>query len=325
MGAAHLSAKNKKVQFYVEADKLPKFRDLFRDTLHSPRQRETYLTPLVLISESPGANRDAVRARIAIGETPIAFTQSFFGYSSHEHPDGKGVAKYLFVLANSDLFVYYMLMTSSKFGVERRAIYEEDIADFPIIAYEDIPQSKKIEMHELAQTLFVSTSKKDWDELNKWVYGLYSLDQPDQQVVADTLANRMPYGPVQCTANQMPDDTQVEQFTDKLEALLKPFFKEMHGYVKCNRQEHDSRSWVFIDVVSNEFKGKTETHSPTIQFFEQLAQNEGTTRVILDLEKGYLCIGLIAQRMFFTDSRARLCALEILRHHDDFIPRSIDG
>lgn len=325
MDAAHLSAKNKRVQFCVEANKLPKFKELSRDTLHSPRQRETYLTPLVLISESPGANRDAIRARISLGKTPIAFTQSFFGYSSHGHPDGGGIAKYLFVLANSDLFVYYMLMTSSKFGVERRAIYEEDIADFPIIAYEDIPESKKIKMLELAHALCVSPSEKDWAELNKWVYGLYLLDPPDQQVIADTLAIRMPYVPVRRTANRIPDKEQVKRFTSKLEALIKPFFKEMDGDVKCDRRDGDSRSWIFIDLVSNEFKGDTAKHSPTIKFFEQLAKNEGTTRVILELEKGYLCIGLIAQRMFFTESRARLCALEILRHHEEFIPMSIDG
>lgn len=325
MRAAYLSAKNKKVKFCIDADKLPQFKELSRNTLHTPRQPETYLTPLVLISESPGANRDAIRARISLGKTPIAFTQSFFGYSSHKHPDSEGVAKYLFVLANSDLFVYYMLMTSSKFGVERRAIYEEDIADFPIIAYEDIPQPKKIKMHELAHALCISPSENDWAELNKWVYGLYLLDPPDQQVIADTLAIRMPYVPVRRDANRMPSKEQVKRFTSKLEGLLKPFFNEMDGDVKCDRRESDSRSWIFIDVVSNEFKGDTAKYSPTIKFFEKLAKDEGTTRVILELEKGYLCIGLIAQRMFFTESRARLCALEIFRHHDEFISRRVDG
>lgn len=325
MGAAYLTAKNNNVKFCVAADRLPQFKDLSRDTLHTPRQPETYLPPLVLISESPGANRDAIRSRIAIGETPIAFTQSFFGYSSHGHSDGEGIAKYLFVLTNSDLFVYYMLMTSSKFGVERRTIYEEDIADFPIIAYEDIPQSKKVKMQELVHALCVEPSENDWVELNKWIYGLYSLDQPDQQVIADSLAIRMPYVTVRRAANKKPDKTQVKRFTSKLEALLKPFFKEMDGDVECNMRYSDSNSWIFIDLVSNEFKGDTTKHSPTIKFFEQLTQNEGTTQVILDLEKGYLCIGLIAQRMFFTESRARLCALEILRHYDEFIPRSVDG
>jgi hypothetical protein len=177
----------------------------------------------------------------------------------------------------------------------------------------------------MAQALCDEPREEDWIELNNWVFGLYQLEPPDQQVIADTLAIRMPYVPIRRAANQIPDNHQVKQFTSKIEALLKPFFKEMNADVECKRRDDDSRSWIFIDVVSNEFRGDTATYSPTIKFFEQLAKNEGTTQVILDLAKGYLCIGLIAQRMFFTESRARLCALEILRHHDEFFDGDIDG
>lgn len=268
---------------------------------------------------------DIKPGQIELGKSPLAIKQSIFSAGSNEYAHGKEIEKYLFLLANSELFSYYMLMTKSRLWVESQTIDAEDLANFPIIAYQDISQSKKEELQKLMVNLGHESTEADWAKLNKCVYDLYQLDSPDQLVIADTLATRIPIKSVRSSANQIPDDAQVNHFCSKLETSLRSFFNEVGSDVKCCRLNHHSASWIFIDVTSNEFKGDTNEYFPAIKLFEQLDNNEGATRVMLNMDRGYLCVGIIAQSLFFTESRAKLCALEILRHRSELILGSVDG
>ena len=46
--------------------------------------------------------------------------------------------RYLHLLSYSDIFLFYLLMTSAKFGVERDAGLKEDIDLFPFIPFESL-------------------------------------------------------------------------------------------------------------------------------------------------------------------------------------------
>lgn len=321
MKARMLTARMK-IGLCVDPKTLPRFTDA---TVHKPRTPEIYQPPLVIISQSPGADRSKVRARLALDPIPIAFNESFFGYSSNGHPAAQDIARYLFVVASSDLFVYYQLMTSAKFGVERRVIYEEDVADFPVIPFDTLSETQLVEIRQLSNAVCEDPATPTWTELNQWVFDLYGIDSSDQQVISDTLATRMPYAKAQQFADAAPHDQDVERFANKVASLLAVFLGQKQGEIVGRSRLATSASWRFIDLVGGTFEGDATKHSAIVELFKTLAHNEGATRVILQQGERRLCVGMLAQQRYWTDSRARLCALDILRHHKDVFAMEAHG
>jgi hypothetical protein len=50
------------------------------------------------------------------------------------------------------------------------------------------------------------------------------------------------------------------------------------------------------------------------------ANKAAASRVVMRVPQGGLLLGILNQRRFWTESRARLCGIHILRHHLDAFP-----
>lgn len=301
---------------HVNPAKLPAFR---RTHALWPRDPAIYRPPLVLISESPGQNRADIRARLHLGKTALIYNRSFYGYSTYGHSQAETLARYLFVLANSDLFMYYVLQVSAKFGTERRTLFMEDVEDFPIIPLDRLTPEQCKDMVSIADRLGVD-DQKSWSALNRWVNTLYDLSPADAQVVQDTLATRMPYPAALDRALAPASDTETGKFQDTIQAILQPFFEPTGERITVRRIPLPVATWVAFDLVTSGVDVKPQDNV-IAALTESLAEQEGASRVILHTgTAGHLRIMLRNQYRYLTISRARLCALDVLRSHGGVFP-----
>jgi hypothetical protein len=97
--------------FVVAIGELGRFR---RATLHKPRSRDIYRNPLVLLKQSPGMDRKKGFAYLAFDD--LIYVSSYYGYSTHGHPQAELLARYLHLLIHSNVWLHFGLITGAQFG-----------------------------------------------------------------------------------------------------------------------------------------------------------------------------------------------------------------
>lgn len=296
----------------VDTSNLSKFD---HDFLHRTGQADNYRPPLVLFSQTPGAKKDNIRARISLDDRPVAYNFSFYGYSTHGHPKAKALAKYLFVLAHSDLIPYYTLMTSARYGFERDTIYVEDINEFPIIPIEKLTKAQIDASQRLAAGLCDGRSGIQ-DRINEWVAELYELTSADLEIIVDTLAVCLPTSAAKKRAQTLPSADEITAFANAMRRHLQPFFDLTNERIEVLPRGAPSSTWRFLDVRTGDAQSTGSDKLP-MKIFEEFANHEGASRILVPIGPGHLCIGILAQYRYWTRSRARLCAMDLLREHGD--------
>lgn len=315
LNGGKLTPKNKGVGFLIDADALPDFDE---DTLERTRKPANYLSPLVIVKKAPGQGDDQIRARLAMNTRPVIFNESFFGYSAHGHPLGEDLASYLFLLMNSDLYLYYTLMISSRYGFERRVVLVEDLDEFPIVPIEILPNSFRKQATTLALKFAEGNASRN--QLNDWVYEAYRLEPSDRDVIRDTLETRMPYKDSWNAADRQPTDGEVKQFVADLEKHLQPFFALTGETIKTRLVGIKSEAWRFIEVARNQFVSDDLIANGIHRIIETIADKSGASRIVDASEPGHVVIGLLAKYRYWTPTRARLTSTEILRDFGSAFP-----
>jgi SAM-dependent methyltransferase len=284
-------------------------------TASRPRTLELYTAPLVLIKQAPGPDRHKAWALLSFSN--VAFNQTFHGYSSASHPQSQLLARYLHLFANSLIRMHYALVTRPRFGAERRVLDKSDLDQCPIIPLESLSTSQCEEILALSERLLAGDTAV-FEEIDQFFGRLYGLDELDLEVIRDTLNVSLPFNASRERASRSPTTEERESFRRRLDSLLQPFFSAL-GKRPTFAWERTN----FRPAVNAPFSTLTifeEGTSPSSQddlFQNQilpLANDTGTTRIILEVGRG-LVIGLMNQYRFWTLSRARLLAAEILRQH----------
>ena len=305
--------------FLVDVSVLIKFGHL---TAHMPRCKELYTPPLLIVPESPG--RSLFSPKSWIVREPIVFSSSFYGFSAHNSKEADLIMALLHLLTHTELFRYHVLMTSSKMGAERRTFLKTDIENFPFPSIDLL--SKRNRQHAVKLSGKLETApQKPWKEINDFIFDLYGLDEYDRQVVKDTLEVAEPFKEAKDRANAPPLETERKAFYVELHRLIAPSFditneKLSVDEVEIARQDIHS-PWHFF-AISSTATSVSLTQSMQkrlISQFTKEANKTGCSRVVVH-EKGRLLIGIIGQYRYWTLSRARLCTLDILRHHLDAFP-----
>jgi len=310
MGATTLTKTIEKtlgIGYLVDASDLPLFDE---QMLHRPKTKGIYEGPLLLFNESPGQNRKTRRCKLSFDDRPIAYNESYIGYSAHGLLNPDTLLKYLFVLGNSDFFIYYMLMTSSKYGVEREVLLKEDFDAFPIIPFEQLPEKERNNVVVFAEQL-ISGRIVDWNEVNSCVNQIYGLNEYDTKVICDTLSVSLPTAESKKKAQQEVSSKEIEGFCNELSAILEPHVIQYRFDDVSNAKLH---SWRFVSISPNgEFDSIAYKDALT-----EIAHHSGASRVIITSDN-CLHIGMLNQYRYWTPSRARLLALHLLRDHTDFL------
>ncbi|OHC66721.1 MAG: hypothetical protein A2040_15590 [Rhodocyclales bacterium GWA2_65_19] len=293
--------------FEIDVSSLRDFA--YPEGLHRPRDPAIYLPPLVLLRQSPKLDRAKRGGLLARGE--VVYSESFIGYSAAGHPQGEALARYVQLLSHSDVFLFYLLMTSAQFGIERDAGLKEDIDRFPFIPFESLTESQREYLPVLSAHLI--EGKNPWDAIDAFFAELYGLTPADRQVVRDTLDTALPYTKTQKHARQSPDANVVADFAAEVARIVAPFARRMNLPLRVRPEDVKSATaWRFIRIDWTPTGQGVPALSPA-GFAGKLAAHFWASQVCCHDPTGYgLIVGQIAQNRYWTKTRARMLALDLL-------------
>lgn len=302
--------------FEIDFRNLKRWKDNHnRKTASRPREADLYEAPLVIIPQAPGEGRD--RPKAYLSETKaVAFSKSYYGYSTSGHRHAVDLARVLYLIVHSSLWQHYCLTHSSRIGASYRTILKEELAAFPFVDITQMTADQKKRVRTLARQL-LSDSPKPWDEIDQLVFDLYGLSPHDIIAVRDTVRFGSPYRSAREPAARPPTQSDCDQFCSYLEEMLQPFVKgvskQLHVESIPPHPDAWDPSWRFIKLAAR--NTAIDTSTALLSKIMREANRTAASRVIMVLPQGGLLIGLLNQLRFWSQSRARLCGLHIVRQH----------
>lgn len=284
--------------------------------LHRTRRMEIYRGPLMIVPAAMQSELQDGCGLLATGD--VFYSESFFGYSTNGFAPGDplALAEYLYVLTYSSLFRYHILMTSSQFGVERDTLQKEDVDDFPLIPFESLSAQSIARIHKAAEG--IASGNGPWTEVDNLVYQIYTISTEHQSVINDTLAVSMPYGRVVDAANSAPSEAQAKAFASTIESHLKPLLQLAGLDVTVQVRPPRQRTWRSVDIRV----GRSGVPNWDSDWIRLLADDQGASRVLVVNPPNHIGVALLNQYRYWTPSRARLCALTVIREHSDELLRA---
>ncbi|MBS1161638.1 MAG: hypothetical protein H6R15_4057 [Proteobacteria bacterium] len=305
-GYPTLGARYSAHPFVVFADTLSPY---LPEGLWRPRNPEIYKAPLVLVREGFKSDRNQGRALLSFSN--LAYSESYYGFSAANHPDGEFLAKYLLVLMHSGLFEYWSLMTSAKFGVERESLQLHDVESFPFVAPAYLDASDRNRIDRCAASLLAR--QPGWTELDRTVGAIYGLGQYDQETICDALATRSPFPAIKKFASSPVSRLEAEQFCTRLADELSGVLTASGYQVHVRQLAGDDRlPWRFIALSLGPCTLPGALPSAWITHADDLAVSRIT---IIDAHLPVVIVGLLDRHRYWTPTQARLLASDILWEH----------
>ncbi|MCP3997062.1 MAG: N-6 DNA methylase [bacterium] len=312
--------------FSIEHDKLKTYLDNHSKhnmdehgcaTAYWPKTEELYKPPLVIIPQSPGD--DLEKPRAFISNQTLVFSQSFYGYSCAEMPERDTLAALIYLLPHSTLFAYFCLMTSRRSGFDRQTFNknELDALAFPDVI--ELRASVRAKARQLAHRL-EHDAEKPWEEIDKFLFGLYCLDDEAVQVVRDTLFASASYRRAGRAALDRTVRRDRDPFRAELREALEPYFdvcgEEVAVEAPPDQIDTWEQPWFFLAI--SRAADPVPVNAALLRKAMKAANERSASRIIVkaDGRRGLL-LGLLNQRRWWTITRARLCGQHIVRNHLD--------
>ena len=302
--------------FEIDLSLLESWGDHFaRDTANFPRDASLYEPPLVIVPQTPGETRERPKAYLS-EKHAIAFSKSYYGYSTSGHDNPLGLANLLYLLVHSKLWLYRYLTHSSRIGASYRTFLKEDLDKFFLPDPDTVTRSQWQGINTVATELR-ERRHKPLDKVDNLVFELYQLSSHDVAIISDTVRFGTPFQSARLRAEQPPARSDLDAFCQYLEDMVQPFVKGLN-VVLCAR-EIDIRNgrcdlpWRFISLTQDD--EPVEASSTFLSTVMQEANRTAASRVIMILPEGGLFIGLLNQLRFWSQSRARMCGVHIIRQH----------
>ncbi len=275
--------------------------------LQWPRAPEIYRGPLLLLRESPKPER-ALRGAL-FSATDVAYRESFIGLSAFGKPELAGLIDLIYVVSYSDLFLYYQLLTSPKFGVERDSSLQKDLLDFPLVKEETISPEQKEKLREVAAKL--RERRVNWEELDNLVFDLHGLSTSDRQLVHDTLMMELPFADVSKQATTPTSAVIRQQFVDTVAKLISPFVDPAQAKV-AELQGRPIDGWVFIEIGAPGTLCDERDLLPDLAHLVTFGESYWSTRIKIRL-KDRTVLGMLDHMRYWTLTEARSLALDWLQ------------
>jgi len=286
--------------------------------IHDPRPRDLFRGPLLIVQKSPPAGLG--RIRLSVSKRDVLFNETYYGYSAHNHADGFRLVQYLAMVLGSKLTLWFALMTSGEFGFERDVIEMATINKMFVPAFDDLTQAALRKVDDL----FASLSKKSdaWDDVDAWAAQLYGLKARDLDVISDTLKYSLPFAENKKSAQRIPSGEAVRQFCTTLNCELKNWATRFGKRLKTEPATIPSispwRTLRLCEIDESEEYGTTREH-PWSEFFK-VADNMAATELIFEDQAGKcIWIGQLDQARYWTLTRARLLARQMIWEHPNFL------
>ena len=302
--------------FEIDISLLESWGDHYgRDTANRPRDASLYEPPLVIVPQTPGETRDRPKAYLS-EKHAIAFSKSYYGYSTAGHDNPLGLANLLHLLVHSQLWHHHYLTHSSRIGASYRTFLKEDLDKFFLPDPNTVTRSQWQRINTLSAELR-DRRHKPWDKVDNLVFELYHLSPHDVAIISDTVRFGTPFQSARLPAEQPPERADVDAFCQYLEDMVQPFVKGLNA-VLCAREIgiHNGRwnlPWRFVSLTRDD--EPVEVSSAFLSTVMQEANRTAASRVVMILPEGGLFIGLLNQLRFWSESRARMCSVHIIRQH----------
>lgn len=305
----------KSLGFKIDPGKLPA---LNQPRLERARDPEIYAPPVLILPVSVQYNRD--KGVGLIGWKRIAYSESFFGYSTARYSGGnaKDLAHYLHVLTASSLFIYHALMTSAQFGVERDTLQKEDADSFPIVPLDSLNPKQIEAVRKLSAD--IESGRCPWAEVDTCVAEIYALNASDRKLITDTLSVSLTYSDRRGAAESPPTAAQVQAFATELELQLRPHFDMVNAPIRVAPVVGKDSAWSFVDVTCDQRAPTPWLHD----WLVALGQRSGSTQIFAEVGPQHLGLAMLSQYRYWTPSRARRCARAIISEHSNHLLRDVE-
>jgi hypothetical protein len=303
--------------FQIPFDTLKTFLNRHqRRSAYRPKTAALYQPPLVVIPQSPGSDMQRPRAFLS-GDRPLAFSQSFYGYSCAGHPEAETLAALLYLLPHSKLFAYFCLMTSRRSGFDRQTFNKEEFDALPFPDLANLNGSEKTSIRRLSHRL-EHDAIKPWQEIDSLIFRLYGLDDDAVQVAKDTLFAASSYRKAGRAALSLTVRGTRADFIAQLSDSLEPYFDICGEHVTVREAEFQAprwdEPWFFLSV--SRAADSVPVNPSLLHNAMALANERGSSRIIVEAPRRRgLLLGLLNQRRWWTATRARLCSQHIVREH----------
>jgi N-6 DNA Methylase len=299
----------------VEVGSLPKFQ-YTSEQMREGCVRSLYRGPMVLMFESPDSKgtfgfhpTTGVGALLCLED--LAFNYSIYGYSCAGHVQSESLARYLQLLSVSSVLSYFTLMTSSKLGGgERPTLQKADVDQFPFIPLENLKSELKEQIPALSARLLAG--EKPWAQINEWARKIYKLSKPDMQVIEDTLRTAWPRN---VFANERPTPDQFQTFANAVQGVMQPFADIAEVPLQVQICDTDQASgWAFVKVAFAKEAELSAVLPDDWQTYLAVANQFWTSqvKVYADESKSVVYIGQLARNRYWTQTRARMLAMDLL-------------
>jgi len=277
-----------------------------------PRDPGIFKSPLLLLRASPKSDR---RLRGALFyETDVAYTNAFFGLSIAERSELRPLTNLLHVLSYSDLLLYFQLLTSPKFGVERKSSLQADLEDFPLVSPDSLSSVQVAAIRSVSDRL--QNGDPCWMQVDELVSELYGLTSWDRQLICDTLEFELPFSD-NIQRSSMPTTAEDRSaFANTFNSLVEPFAED-NDPPTCivNVNSAVIGGWRYIRVgrtAESDLDVATIPGTDSRQL-AALAESYWASRLNVRLPDGSAVVGYLDQRRYWSKTQARLLALEWLQ------------
>lgn len=207
-------------RYQVDIEKLEK---LSYPKVEAPRDLNIYKSPLIIIPER--VQESGIYATYSPAD--IVYTTSFTGIAVLS----ESIAHYLNGIINSLLASYFLFMTASTWGVERKKMMTQDLSRLPI------PQPTKDNENFVSRIIEIEGQLRECKnksievqlkkQLDEAVFDLYGLDEMERILVEDMVNMTINLYMVRekSAAIKRPKSDELVQYAQSLISVIKPFLQ----------------------------------------------------------------------------------------------------
>jgi hypothetical protein len=210
---------------------------------------------------------------------------------------------------------WYALMTSGRFGVERRVVEKMIYGNIPVIPFEELDQATLDRIDPLFEALSKNESEDNWAKVDIWAAEIYGLRRRDLDVIGDTLRLNLPYESSWDAAQATPETTELKVFQYTLEEDLTPWIERAGKRLDVEVFPVPAASpWRLIRIAVTD-GARMPNSLPWPDFFRAADQLAASEVLLPDPETGCLWVGRLNQVRYWSRSQARLLARRIVWEH----------
>jgi N-6 DNA Methylase len=304
---------------FLDVATFPLFQSLNIPRLDQRRSLDLYKGPMLLVHKSPPQGFG--RIRTAVAQVDLVFSESFYGYTAHQHAAPNDLAGYLSLIISSKIALWHVLITSGEFGFEREVVEKFVVQEVPLPPFEDLAPNDRKTAASLFSALAGGETNERWAKVDQWVGSLFGLSSEDVQTISDTLDYRLPFQWNQ-KASQVPiSPAELDVFRARLGCELQPWGERFARALTIRAVNAPPLSpWRYVYIGQGDDVEAQAAYDRLAAATEGLGDRLSATEMVhVDEVSDCLILGRLNQARYWSVSQARLVARRIIWEHIDFL------